>query len=74
MKAIVAAVAGGLVAAIAVLVGGLDASETFADVTASEWLQALSAFLIGAGLTGGATWLSPRNKYKGEHVEAPSGP
>lgn len=51
-KAIVAAVAGGLVAAGSSLVTALSDNL----VTPAEWITAGIALLVGAGLVGGPTW------------------
>jgi len=51
-KAVVAAIAGGVVAAATSLVTALTDNV----VTPGEWLTALVALIIGAGLTGGTTY------------------
>lgn len=51
-KAIVATVAGGLVAAGASLVTALADNA----ITPAEWITALIALLVGAGLTGAPTY------------------
>jgi hypothetical protein len=60
-KAIVAGIASGLVAAIAVLTGAMTAEDTFGDVATVTWLYALSAFIVGSGITGGAVAMSRKN-------------
>ena len=51
-KAIVAAVAAGIVA------GGTSLVTALSDqvITPAEWITALIAVIVGAGLTGGATY------------------
>lgn len=51
-KAVVAAIAGGIVAAATSLVTALSDNV----VTGGEWLTALIALIVGAGLTGGTTY------------------
>ena len=60
-KAIIAAVAGGLVAALAVVTGAMTSADTLGDVSTVVWLQAVSAFLVGAGVTGGSVAVSKAN-------------
>ena len=60
-KAVVAAVSGGLVAALAVLTGAMTVENTFADIPTVVWLSALSAFIVGSGVTGGAVAVSKAN-------------
>lgn len=60
-KAIIAAVAGGIVAALAVLTGAMTVEDTFGDIPSVVWLSALSAFLVGSGITGGAVAVSKAN-------------
>lgn len=63
-KAIIAAITGGIVAAIGVLTGAMTAEDTFADVATVTWLYALSAFLVGSGVTGGSVAISKANTQK----------
>lgn len=60
-KAIIGAVAGGIVAALAVLTGAMTVEDTFGDIPTVVWLSALSAFLVGAGVTGGSVAISKAN-------------
>ena len=60
-KAIVAAVAAGLVSAISVLTGAMTPTDTFGDIPTVTWLWALSAFIVGSGITGGAVAISKKN-------------
>ena len=60
-KAVVGAVAGGIVAALAVITGAMSVSDTLGDVPSVIWLQALSAFIVGAGVTGGSVAVSKAN-------------
>ena len=66
-KAIIAAVAGGIVGFLGVVAGAMTGDDTLADVTAQTWILATIAFFGGAGLTGGATYAAPRNVYPDEH-------
>jgi len=73
-KAIIGAIAGGIVAALAVLTGAMTVEDTFGDIPTVVWLSALSAFLVGAGVTGGSVAISKANTrteditYFAEHV------
>lgn len=60
-KAIVGAIAGGIVAALAVLTGAMTVEDTFGDIPTVVWLSALSAFLVGSGVTGGAVAIARAN-------------
>lgn len=63
-KAIIGAIAGGIVAALAVLTGAMTVEDTFGDIPTVVWLSALSAFLVGAGVTGGSVAISKANTQK----------
>jgi hypothetical protein len=60
-KAVVGAIAGGIVAALGVVAGALSGDQTFADVSTQTWLFAVIAFITGAGLTGGTVAVSKAN-------------
>lgn len=84
-KAIVGAIAGGIVAALAVITGAMTTEDTFGDIPTVTWLLALAAFITGAGLTGGSVAVSKANtrskdiaavgdyvvKHRGEQSEGP---
>jgi hypothetical protein len=55
-KAIVSALVGALIAAGSALITALQGEHTgFGTITASQWVTVVVAFLIGLGITGGAT-------------------
>lgn len=68
-KAIIAAIAGGIVGFLGVVAGAMSGEDTLVDVTAQTWILATIAFFTGAGLTGGATYAAPRNVYTDETVD-----
>lgn len=59
-KAIVSAIVSALIAGISALLTALQgptaASSGFDSITDGQWLTAALAFLVGLGLTGGATY------------------
>lgn len=63
-KAIVSAIAGGIVAALGIITGAMTTEDTFGDIPTVTWLLALSAFIVGAGLTGGSVAISRANATK----------
>jgi hypothetical protein len=55
-KAVVSAIVGGLIAGLSALLTALQGEHSgFGTVTASQWITVVVAFLVGLGLTGGAT-------------------
>lgn len=55
-KAAVSAIVGALIAAGSALITALQGEHTgFDTVTASQWVTVALAFLVGLGVTGGAT-------------------
>ncbi|WP_214401795.1 hypothetical protein [Pseudonocardia lacus] len=56
LKAIVAALVSGLIAFLSSLLTALQGEHTgFDTVTAGQWVTAVLAFLVGLGVSGGAT-------------------
>ena len=60
-KAIVAGVASGILAALAIITGAMGPVDTFGDIPTLTWLEALAAFIVGSGITGGAVAASRAN-------------
>lgn len=68
-KAVVGAVAAGLLAAIGVVTGAMTTEDTFGDIPTVTWLVALGAFITGSGLAGGTIAVSKANTIKGVAVK-----
>jgi hypothetical protein len=60
-KAIIGAVAGGIVAALSTITGAMTIEQTLGDIPTVIWLSALLSFFVGSGVTGGSVAISKAN-------------